>query len=103
MLFIFLLSKPRPLTVGRGPVPRRASVLTANVRGILGCGGFSFCFRDRGGQIICLISVGQDRLILTCSGSGEPELLRLILIQTTEGSRGPVPRATVAAAFFFAK
>ena len=47
-----------------------------------------------------LVFVGQDRLILTCSRSGDPELLRLILFQTNEGSRGTGPRATVAAAFF---
>ena len=41
------------------------------------------------------MSVGQDRPILTCSGSGDPELLRFILIQTTERSRGTGPRATV--------
>ena len=30
--------------------------------------------RDHGRQIICLVSVGQDRPILTRSGSGDPEL-----------------------------
>ena len=47
--------------------------------------------RLRGGQIICLVSVGPDRRILTCSGSGEPELLRLILIQTINIARDRPP------------
>ena len=34
MLFIWWLSKPRRRTVGRGPVPRHASVLTENVHGL---------------------------------------------------------------------
>ena len=164
MLFISWLSEPRPRTVGRGPVPRRASVITETVRSLwaadgfrfggrsrgtgpratgqatffvwiehsrgtgpratgtvafcsshrraracpspclglnnkrpwpMGCGRFSFRRRDCGKQIICLVSVGQDRPILTRSGSGDPELLRFILIQTTECSRGTGPRATV--------
>ena len=41
--------KNPPPTVGRGPVPRHASIVTANVRGLLSCGRFSFCLRDRGG------------------------------------------------------
>ena len=47
---------PPPTTVGRGPVPRHASVLTANVHGLLGCGQFSFWRRARGGQAPALRS-----------------------------------------------
>ena len=65
MRFIWWLSKPRRRTVGRGPVPRRALDVSKNVHGLLGCGRFSFWRGDCGGQIICLFSVGQDRLILT--------------------------------------
>ena len=101
MLFLSWVSKPCPRTVGRGPVPRRALVCHRNRPEPLGCGRFSFRRRDCGGQIICLISVVQDRPILNRSGSGDPELLRLILFQTNEGLRGTGPRATVAAAFFF--
>ena len=42
--------EPSPFTVGRGPVPRHASVVSKSVRGFLGCGHFSFWRRDRGGQ-----------------------------------------------------
>ena len=49
-LFSSYLNRAPPLTVGRRPVPRHASVLTANVHDLLGCGRFSFCFRDLGGQ-----------------------------------------------------
>ena len=112
MLFIFWLSKPCPRPVGRGPsdATAHASGFPSPCLGLSSkrpwppdCGRFSFRSVDHGGQIICLVSVGQDRPILTRSGSGDPELLRLILIQTTEGSRGTGPRATVAAAFFFAE
>ena len=41
-----------------------------------------------------LVSVGQDRQILTCSASGDPELLRFILIQTINIAEDR-PRATV--------
>ena len=49
------------------------------------CGEPSFSCKS------CFISVDQDRLILTRSGSGDPELLRLILIQTIgiAGDRPP--------------
>ena len=52
------------------------------------------CYRRFGssrGQIICLVSVVQDHPILTCSGSGDPELLRFILLQTigVAGDRPP--------------
>ena len=49
------------------------------------CGEPSFSFKS------CFISVVQDRQILNCSGSGDPELLRLILVQTSgiAGDRPP--------------
>ena len=100
MLFLSWLSKPCPRTVGRGPVPRRASVLTANVHGLLGCRRFSFRRRDCGGKIICLVSVGQDRLILTRSGSGDPELLRLILLQIIKIAGDRPPRYGSSSVFF---
>ena len=100
MLFISWLSRPCPRTVGRGPVPRRASVLTANVHGLLSCGRFSFRRRDCGGKIICLVSVGQDRLILTRSGSGDPELLRCILIQPISIAGDRPPRYGNSSVFF---
>ena len=49
------------------------------------CGEPSFSYKS------CFISVGGDRQILTCSGSGDPELLRLILLPAIKiaGDRPP--------------
>ena len=49
----------------------------------------------------CFISVGQDRQILTCftAPTGDPELLRLILLQTI-GIAGDRPPRYELRAFF---
>ena len=59
-----------PLTVGRGPVPRRASIGKTAFVGVR----FSRGSNDRGGQAPALRARKGVRLTMRCSGSGDPEL-----------------------------
>ena len=67
------LSKPSPFTVGRGPVPRRASVGMGNGLGLRAF--FARVLRSRGP--VPRATVGEAAARLTRSRSGEPELRSL--------------------------
>ena len=75
--------KRHPVTVGRGPVPRRASIVIKNVRGLWGIGRFLLRSDDRGGQAPAL------RLMKVFGAT-----------QNTAPSRGTGPRATVTGGVF---
>ena len=62
--------KSVPLTVGRGPVPRRASIGKTTLVGVR----FSRRSNDRGGQAPALRAREGFLLAMPRSGSGDPEL-----------------------------
>ena len=72
--------KLRRRIVGRGPVPRHASVLTETVRGLWAADGFRLGGRSR--------------------GTGPRATFQATFFVSNERSRGTGPRATVVAAFF---
>ena len=65
MLFLSWLSKLRRLHRRARACPSPGLGLNSKHPWPPGCGRFSFQRNDCGGQIICRVSVGQDRLILT--------------------------------------
>ena len=66
-------------TVGRGPVPRHASICTRNDLGWRSV--FAQVGQSRGTGP--RPTVGEAAVLLTCSGSGDPEL------QSPQGPKGP--------------
>ena len=94
--------------VGRGPVPRRASIVIKNVRGLWGIGRFSCRSDDRGGQTLALQEKGTpvNRRARACPSpcidrdKKRPWPLghRAFFVQVGR-SRGTGPRATINEGF----
>ena len=78
-----------PFTVGRGPVPRRVQVLTANVRGLRATDVFRF-----GGEI-----AGETRSDARVASEGPRATFSATFLVWIEHSRGTGPRTTKKVGF----